>query len=62
MEMDLWAAKFVKRASSKIGYLELFNGMMKLRNNGSVEWQNILRCRMTEYPVTKVSKNGIAMK
>lgn len=54
--MGLWAAKFVKWASCKIQYLELFNGMMKLRNGGSIEWQNILRCRMTIYYYKSLEK------
>ena len=56
------AAKFAKRASCGIRWLELFNGMTELMNGGSAEWWNILGRRMTEYPDTKVSKNGIKLK
>ena len=64
------AAKFAKRASCEIRYLELYNRIMEPKNGGSVEWRNVLRRGMTEYRKSRnavlyeknVSKNEIAIK
>ena len=64
------AAKFAKRASCEIRYLELYNRIMEPKNGGSVEWRNVLRRGMTEYHKSRnavlyeknVSKNEVAIK
>ena len=64
------AAKFAKRASCEIRYLELYNRIMEPKNGGSVEWRNVLRRGMTEYRKSRnavlyeknVSENEIAIK
>ena len=64
------AAKFAKRASCEIRYLELYNRITEPKNGGSVEWRNVLRRGMTEYRKSRnavlyeknVSKNEIAIK
>ena len=64
------AAKFAKRASCEIRYLELYNRITEPKNGGSLEWRNVLRRGMTEYRKSRnavlyeknVSKNEIAIK
>ena len=64
------AAKFAKRATCEIRYLELYNRIMEQKNGGSVEWRKVLRRGMTEYRKSRnavlyeknVSENEIAIK
>jgi len=44
------AIKIAKRESCEIRYLLIFNGMMEGRNGALVEWRDILRSEMMEYP------------